>query len=90
MLRRLIQPFGGMAVENRPAEGHMLGRVAVAANRHVPPGHHELELLRSGITEDGDAVLLAVAAGIVFELLVDPLVPLGADDALEGAANAFG
>ena len=44
-------------------------------------------LLAARRAEDGDAVLLAVAAGVVVELLVDPLVPLGVDDALEDAAD---
>ena len=65
----------------------MVGRVAVAADRHVPAGHHELELLAARLAEDGDAVLLAIAAGVIGELLVDPLVPLGADDPLEDLAD---
>ena len=78
-----VEAAGGVAVEDRPAEGHVLGRVAVAAERHVPAGHHELELAVARLAEDGDALLLAVAAGVVLQLLVDPLVPVGLDDALE-------
>ena len=44
-------------------------------------------LLAARLAEDGDAVLLAIAAGVVVELLVDPLVPLGVDDALEDLAD---
>ena len=82
-----VEAFGRVAVEDRAAEGDVLSRVAVAADRHVAAGHHELELLGARLAEDGDAVLLAVAAAVVFELLVDAFVPLGIDDALEDAAD---
>src|SRR5690606_18300286 len=33
-----------VTVEDRTAERHMLGRIAVAAHRHVPASHHKLAL----------------------------------------------
>ena len=82
-----VEAFGRVAVEDRPAERHVVGRVAVAADRHVPARHHELELVAAGMAEDRDAVVRAVAARIVAELLIDPGVPLGADDPLEDPAD---
>ena len=82
-----VEAVGRVAVEDRAAERDVVGRVAVAADRHVPAGHHELELVAARLAEDGDAVVRAVAAGVVVQLLVDSLVPFGVDDALEDAAN---
>ena len=82
-----VEALGRVAVEDRAAERDVIGAVAVAANRHVPAGHHELELVAARRAENGDAVVRAVAARVVAQLLVDPLVPLGADDALENAAD---
>ena len=85
--RPFVEAVGRVAVEDRAAEGDVVGRVAVAADRHVPAGHHEFELVRARLAEDRDAVVLAVAAGVVVKLLVDALVPLGVDDALEDVAD---
>ena len=65
----------------------MLSRVSIATNRHVPAGHHKLELVVPGLAEDGDVLLVAKAAGVVLELLVDPLDPVGVEDALVDLAD---
>ncbi len=86
MIDRFVETAGGMSVEHRAAEGDVLGRIAVAAQGHVPAGHHEFELLARG-TEDGNVLMVAESAGIVFELLIDAGVPLGLDDPLEDGAD---
>ena len=85
--RAFVEAIGGVAVEDRAAEGDVVGGVAVAADRHVPAGHHEFELLAAGMAENGDAVVRAVAFGVIGQLLVDPLMPFGVDDALEDVAD---
>ncbi len=87
MRRLFVEALGRMAVEDRAAERHVISRVAIAANRHVPARHDEFKLVGTRVSEDGDTVVRSVAARIVAKLLVDPRVPLGADDAFEDAAN---
>ncbi len=82
-----VEAVGGVAVEDRAAEGDVVGGVAVATDGHVPAGHHEFELLAAGMAKNGDAVVRAVAFGVVGELLIDPRVPFGVDDSLEDAAD---
>ena len=78
----LVEASRRVTVEDRTAKGHVLGAVAVATDRHVPAGHHELERAARR-AKHGDVLRLAVAAGVVFQLLVDPLVPVGLNDVLE-------
>ena len=76
---------GGMAVEDRAAESDAVLRVAVGAQRHVPAGHDELELvLVAGLAEEGDALLGPpfLASGVVAELLEEAGVPVRIDQAL--------
>ena len=72
----LVEAAGGVAVEDRAAEGDVLLGVAVGAQRHVPAGHDELELVVARLAEDGDALVGAplLAAGVVLELLEELLV----------------
>ena len=88
MRRPFVEAVGRVAVEDRPAERHVLGRVAVAANRHVPAGHHELELVAPRLAENRDAVLRRRSRRqSSSSCLIDPLVPVGVDDAFEDAAD---
>src|SRR5262245_29789503 len=59
---RFVEPLGRVTVKNWATKRHVISRVAVAADRHVPPGHHELELVAARLAKDRDAVLLAIAA----------------------------
>ena len=85
--RSLVKTIGGVAVEDGAAESDVLRRVAVAANGHVPAGHHELKLLASRLAKDGDAVLIAEPAGVVAQLPIDPLVPLGLVEPFKNRAD---
>ena len=67
VLRTFVESIGRVAVEYRPAERHMIGAIAIAADRHVPAGHHELKLIASRRAKDRNAVLYAIAARIVFQ-----------------------
>src|SRR5262245_11703638 len=87
MRRLFVESLGGVPVEDWATERDVVGRIAVAADGHVSAGHHEFELVAVRRAEDGDAVVRAVAARVVAELLIDPLVPLGADNSLEDAAD---
>jgi hypothetical protein len=69
--------------QDRPAEGDVLGRVAVASQGHVPAGEEELEPPAAGLADQGDRLPVAEAAGVVFELTVVPLVPGRIDQPLE-------
>mmetsp|Transcript_74425 Transcript_74425/g.151124 ORF Transcript_74425/g.151124 Transcript_74425/m.151124 type:complete len:245 (+) Transcript_74425:206-940(+) len=71
-----VERLGGVAVEDRSTERDVLGRVAIAAHRHVTTGHHQLELALAWLAEDGDILLLAEATGIVLKLLVKLLDPV--------------
>ena len=68
MIGLFVEALGRMAVEDWPAKRDMLGRMAVATNRQVPAGHHQFEFVAARMAEDGDALMLAVAAGIVLKL----------------------
>ena len=71
-----VEALGRVPVEDRTAKRHVVLAVAVAANRQVPAGHHELDTgLGVRIAEDCDRLLLAVPARIVFELLLQAVVP---------------
>ena len=77
----------GVAIEDRAAEGDVLGRVAVAAHCEMSPGHHELERAFAGVAENGETLGVAVAPGVVVELLVDPRDPGGVVEAFEDLAD---
>ena len=89
MMHFLVEAAGGVAVEDRAAEGDVRSGVAVGPQRHVPAGQYELELVAAGLAEDGDALLGAplLAAGVVLELLDEAGVPVGIDDALEDVVD---
>lgn len=76
-----------MSIKNRAAEGHMLGAVAITTPCHVPAAEHELKLAAARLAKDGDALLVAKAANVVIELLIEAPVPLRRRDALEDAAD---
>src|SRR3954471_21277475 len=82
-----VEAIGGVAVENRAAEGDMVGRVAVATDRHVAAGHHEFELVAAGMAKNGDAVMRAVALGVISQLLVDSRMPFGVYNPLKDVAD---
>ena len=84
MVRRLIKILGGMAVEDRPAKGHMVGRIAIAAQRHVPSGQHELELAVARLAKDGNTLVMAEAARI------NDRIRLMADEVADWSAAAAG
>ena len=62
----------------------------------MPAGHHELKLLRARLAEDGDAVLLSVAAGVIGEAMVSlvlaqaVLEKFGGDSLAEAKRNYEG
>ena len=87
MVGFLIEALSRVAVEDRATEGHVVGRVAVATDRQVPARHHKLELVFARMAEDGDALMLAIALGVVFQLLVDPFDPGGIVEPLEDLAD---
>src|SRR5205814_1631941 len=76
---------GGVAVEDRTAEGDVGFRVAVRTDGHVPAGHYELKFPAAGRAEDRDTLSLAprLAAGVVLELFEKARIPLRVDDAPE-------
>ena len=79
----------GVPVEDRPAERHPGLGVAVRPDGLVPAGHHELELVRPRLPEEGDALGGAerLAAGVVLQLLHEPLVPVRVHQPLEDVAH---
>ena len=87
MIRLFVESLGRVAVEDRPAEGDVFAVLPSQRIVMCRPVITNSNFLRARLAEDGDAVLLAVAARIVLELLVDPRVPLGVDDPLEDAAD---
>src|SRR5262249_15631342 len=78
MADSFIEARRGMAVEDRAAEGDVLGAVSVAAQGEVPARHHELELTAAGFPENGDRLLFPerLPVRVVLELLEDQVVPL--------------
>ena len=87
MVRLLKSTLPLVGVEDGPPKGDVFGAIAIAAQGHVPTGENKLELLRSGLTEDGDRLALAEAAYIVLQLLVIALVPVGMGHAEEDLAH---
>jgi hypothetical protein len=49
----------------------------------VPSAEQKLEPARTGLTDQRDRLAVPEAAGVVFELLVEPGMPLGGDELLE-------
>src|SRR5688572_10267748 len=80
---------GGMPVDDRTAEGDVVRRVAVAANRAVPSAQDELELAAARSPEQRDGLLHGASAHVVLELLVEARHPVGADQPLEDVADHF-
>src|SRR5690606_28720486 len=68
MVSGLIEALGGVAVEDRSAEGDVLGAVAVATDCQVPAGHDKFPLAGARFTEDRDRLAFAVSAGVVLQL----------------------
>ena len=66
-----LKPLGGVAVEDRAAEGHAVDAVAVAAHRHVPAGHDELELASPGLPKMAMFCSSPQPLAFVLQLLVD-------------------
>ena len=83
MILLLVEAAGVVAVEDRTAEGDVLGRVAVAPQRHVAAGEQELERSAPGLADQRDRVAVAKAAAVVLHLLVEAGVPVRLDQALE-------
>ena len=83
MVGLFIETLSGMAVEDGATESDVVGRVAVAADRQMPAGHHKFELPFAGLSEEGDRLLLAVTTGVVLQLLLQPTVPFGVIEAVE-------
>ena len=50
-------------------------------------GEQELKRSAAGFADEGDRLVVAEAAGVVLELLVEPRVPLGLDQVLNDVAN---
>jgi len=69
------------------AEGDVVDRVAAAPQRHVPAGEDELELAAARLAEDGDGLIVAEAAAVILQLLVETRDPVGNDQALENLAE---
>ena len=65
MIGLFVKTVRRVSVEQRTAEGHVLGRVTVATDGQVPARHHELELSAVRRAEDGNRLGLAVAARVV-------------------------
>src|SRR5947209_7011317 len=59
MVHFFIKSLGGMAIENRAAECHVLAGIAVSTKGHVPTRHDEFELFAPWFAEDGDALIFA-------------------------------
>jgi hypothetical protein len=66
MIGLFVETLTRMTVEDGSAKGHVIRRIAVTADRHVPARHHEFKLLAprraAGFAKQCDAVLLAEAA----------------------------
>ena len=86
MARLFVKAAGGVAIDDRAAKGHVLGRMAVAAQGDVPAAEHEFELLAARRAEDRHA-LLAEAVLVVLQLPVEPRHPIGLDQAHEDLAD---
>src|SRR5260370_21472488 len=78
---------GGVSVENRTAERHVLGAVTVAADGEVPAGHHELELSAAGAPENCNRLLLAVPVRVVLQLFSNAFVPIRVVEPQEDLAD---
>src|SRR5690242_4688126 len=76
MSHLFVEAGGRVTVENRPPKGDVFGAVAVATDGEMPAGHHKLKLVGARSAKNGDRLRLAVPAGIVFELLQNPFVPV--------------
>jgi hypothetical protein len=87
MVRLLVVAARGVSVEDGAAEGDVLHRVSIAADRAVAAREDELELALAGLAEEGDALGDAPAAEVVLHLAVEALDPVGVDDSLEDLAD---
>ncbi|MFN9959841.1 MAG: hypothetical protein ACK55I_42700, partial [bacterium] len=85
--RAFVEAPGVVAVEDRAAEGHVLGRVTVASERHMAAGEQELKRAAAGLAQERDRLAVAEAAAVVLHLAVEALVPGGIDEALEDLAD---
>ena len=86
MARLLVEPAGRVAIDDRTAEGDVLGGVTVAAHGNVPPAEHEFEPGAARRAEDRHA-LLAEALFVVFHLPIEPRDPIRLDQPQEDFAN---
>ena len=84
--RLFVEAAGSVAVDDRAAKGHVLGRMAVATQRDVPAGEDELELLAARRAEDRHA-LLAKTVFVVLQLPIQPCDPVGLNQADEDLAD---
>ena len=85
--RPFVKSVSGVTIKDRPAKCDVLGRVAVATDRHVAAREDKLKMFAPWLTEDGDAVLLTKPTGVVVELLVDLRMPFGLVETLEYGTN---
>jgi hypothetical protein len=76
-----------VAIEDRPAKGDVIGRVAIAANGHVTAGHHELKIAIAGRTKNRQALVLAKTTSVVLQLFVNLGLPLGLDQSFKDLAD---
>src|SRR5438093_8105911 len=89
MMPLYVEADDCVSVENWAAECHVRFRIAVGADGHVPPGHHELELIAARLAEDGDTLIDTpfFALRVVLELLEELAVPVRIDDSLEDVVD---
>ena len=82
-----VKTAGGVTVENWAAESHVVIAAAVDADGHVTASHHHFELAVARLTEQRDALRMAVATAIVVQLLIDFGNPIGMEQSLVDGPN---
>jgi hypothetical protein len=76
-----------VTIENRTAEGDVVGRVTVATQRHVSASQQKLKLPGARLAQQRDTLAIAKSAAVIFELTIKPWLPGRCDEGLKDLAN---
>ena len=73
---RVLRQSRARGRKRSTAEGHVVGGVAVAAQRHVASGEHQLKLAVARFAKDRNRLLIAKPTGVIFKLLIITCMPI--------------